>query len=168
MPDKPTLSKQEQTKKYNKEYRLANRKKIAAQRKKYRLDNPEKFAARHKEYTLANPEKVAARHKKYRLANPEISRRHNQRYKMRKRGLASTLTIAEWQKIVDDHFGRCCYCGVKSDSLTQDHVVPVSKGGGYTAENIIPACPSCNSSKGAGGYSKFVKDSTDRLQMELL
>ena len=28
-----------------------------------------------------------------------------------------------------------------------DHVVPVSKGGSTSADNIIPACQSCNSSK---------------------
>jgi 5-methylcytosine-specific restriction endonuclease McrA len=31
--------------------------------------------------------------------------------------------------------------------LTQEHVIPVSRGGGTTAENIVPACGKCNSSK---------------------
>lgn len=38
--------------------------------------------------------------------------------------------------------------GAKAD-LTMDHVAPVSQGGETTVGNIIPACRSCNSSKGA-------------------
>ncbi len=31
--------------------------------------------------------------------------------------------------------------------LEQEHFVPISSNGPYTANNIIPACKSCNSSK---------------------
>ena len=31
--------------------------------------------------------------------------------------------------------------------LHQEHFIPLSKGGEYTHNNIIPACKSCNSSK---------------------
>jgi 5-methylcytosine-specific restriction endonuclease McrA len=31
--------------------------------------------------------------------------------------------------------------------LTQDHFIPVAKGGPYTQNNIVPACKRCNSSK---------------------
>ena len=34
------------------------------------------------------------------------------------------------------------------ERLTQDHVIPLSKGGQHIKENIVPACPSCNSKKG--------------------
>lgn len=42
----------------------------------------------------------------------------------------------------------CSYCG-KPTATTSDHVVPYSKGGTTTLDNLTPACPSCNSSKGA-------------------
>lgn len=182
MPGKPALSKQERQRESSKKFRLANREKVAEYNKQYKLANREKIAAQRKEYYLANRDKILAQNKQYRLANPEKfaeirrqwdslnkdkKRETRQRRRARKHSLESTLTFAEWQKIVDDHFGRCCYCGAKSDSLTQDHVVPVSNGGGYTAENIVPACSRCNSSKGAKDYKKFVKESKDRLQMEL-
>ncbi|MDB4875733.1 MAG: hypothetical protein JWM41_2179 [Gemmatimonadetes bacterium] len=29
-----------------------------------------------------------------------------------------------------------------------DHVIPISRGGSHTRENVVPACRSCNSKKG--------------------
>jgi 5-methylcytosine-specific restriction endonuclease McrA len=42
----------------------------------------------------------------------------------------------------------CQYCGTKK-RLTLDHVVPRSKGGGHAWDNVVTACESCNSLKGA-------------------
>jgi 5-methylcytosine-specific restriction endonuclease McrA len=42
----------------------------------------------------------------------------------------------------------CCqYCGAKGD-LTFDHVVPRSRGGATTWENVVAACSTCNLRKG--------------------
>lgn len=41
----------------------------------------------------------------------------------------------------------CQYCGVKSD-LTLDHVLPKSRGGKDTWENLVTACNHCNVKKG--------------------
>jgi 5-methylcytosine-specific restriction endonuclease McrA len=42
---------------------------------------------------------------------------------------------------------RCQYCG-SSHPLTVDHVVPRSKGGGDTWDNVVTSCASCNRKKG--------------------
>jgi 5-methylcytosine-specific restriction endonuclease McrA len=42
---------------------------------------------------------------------------------------------------------RCAYCDARAAHL--DHVVPLSRGGTDTESNIVPACASCNLSKGA-------------------
>ena len=41
----------------------------------------------------------------------------------------------------------CQYCGSKKN-LTLDHVVPMSKGGGTSWENLVTACSKCNQKKG--------------------
>ncbi len=41
----------------------------------------------------------------------------------------------------------CQYCGSRSN-LTVDHVVPRSKGGGSSWENIVTSCAPCNRRKG--------------------
>ncbi len=44
---------------------------------------------------------------------------------------------------------RCQYCAMKCsiDELTYDHVIPRSKGGKTTWENIVSACYACNRHK---------------------
>lgn len=42
----------------------------------------------------------------------------------------------------------CQYCGSKT-TLTIDHVVPRSRGGRSTWENVVLACQCCNSQKGS-------------------
>jgi len=44
----------------------------------------------------------------------------------------------------DEH--RCQYCGGPAESI--DHVVPRSKGGPHTWENVVAACRACNVRKG--------------------
>ncbi len=45
-----------------------------------------------------------------------------------------------------DHH-KCQYCG-NHKHLTLDHVIPRSKGGSHTWDNVVIACNSCNSRKG--------------------
>ena len=42
---------------------------------------------------------------------------------------------------------QCQYCGSRG-TLTVDHVIPRSKGGGSTWENIVASCAPCNRRKG--------------------
>ena len=48
-------------------------------------------------------------------------------------------------QIRDNH--TCQYCGAK-EKLTLDHVIPISKGGPSSWENVVTACSPCNSKKG--------------------
>ena len=41
---------------------------------------------------------------------------------------------------------RCVYCGSK-ENLTADHVIPRSRGGETTWENLVTACHPCNNRK---------------------
>lgn len=70
----------------------------------------------------------------------------------------NSLTIDEWHYILDNFNNECAYCGNKEEILSQDHVIPVKKGGGYTIDNIIPSCKSCNSKKNAKDLEEFHKN----------
>ncbi len=41
----------------------------------------------------------------------------------------------------------CQYCNNKTTQLTLDHVIPRSKGGAHTGENVTSACIKCNHKK---------------------
>lgn len=59
-----------------------------------------------------------------------------------------TLTRKEWEQIKDRFGQRCAYCKRTAVRLEMDHVTPLSKGGAHTANNIVPACRTCNAKKG--------------------
>lgn len=69
-----------------------------------------------------------------------------QRRKAKNRLLPYTLTFEQWEEIKSKFNNRCAYCGSEK-KLEQDHFVAISRGGGYTPQNIVPACKSCNSRK---------------------
>ena len=147
----------ENNKEKTKEYQNKNKVKISNYNKIYRQKNPEKskeyyeknkeyHVAKSKEYYEKNKEIIASKNKKYQLKNPEKFRVSTQKYKAKKRTLEATLTLEQWVKIKDYFNEKCAYCG-KESKLEQEHFTPLSKGGEYTHNNIIPACKSCNSSK---------------------
>jgi DNA-directed RNA polymerase subunit RPC12/RpoP len=53
---------------------------------------------------------------------------------------------------------KCQYCGA-TKALTIDHVIPKSKGGKDTWDNLVVACSSCNSKKG----DTFLEDTNMKL-----
>jgi 5-methylcytosine-specific restriction endonuclease McrA len=47
---------------------------------------------------------------------------------------------------------KCAYCGkiLRDHELTIDHVLPKSKGGSWSWENLVTCCVQCNRSKNQG------------------
>lgn len=56
------------------------------------------------------------------------------------------LTTEQWASL-REAWGGCAYCGAGDIALQRDCVMPISRGGRYTLENVVPACGSCNASK---------------------
>ncbi|WP_282005547.1 HNH endonuclease [Propioniciclava sinopodophylli] len=56
------------------------------------------------------------------------------------------LTDFQWAALKDAWAG-CAYCGATDRPLQRDCVLPISRGGRYTLDNVVPACRSCNTSK---------------------
>jgi len=67
--------------------------------------------------------------------------------KLRSGEIEMSDVVREDRYQVQDGFSACVYCGAESD-LSFDHLVPTSRGGPDTISNQVPACRSCNSSKG--------------------
>ena len=151
-----------------KEYRRNNKAKIAARlkekdqrqrngrrREKYRTD-PEcrqKMRARSRAHYDANRAHILAAGAAYSQTpkGKATTARKNHKRRERMANAENTLTAAEWQDILDKQGNRCALCGrefTDGDPPTRDHIIPVSKGGGLTRENVQALHRSCNSRKG--------------------
>lgn len=62
------------------------------------------------------------------------------------KGKINTRSIFDDEKIKIELSNVCSYCGSK-EKIAIDHVIPKSKGGKDSGDNLIPACQTCNSSK---------------------
>lgn len=62
-----------------------------------------------------------------------------------RRKMRHSVPLSKKNIMVRDRF-TCAYCGTKHD-LTIDHVVPISKGGKQSWDNMITACMTCNQKK---------------------
>ena len=138
----------------------------AASDKRYREKYPEKMKARKRAEYQANKAKRDEQNKAWVEAHPErrreISRNWAARnpdtllvnnHKRRARKAAAPVndfTAAQWREIKEAYGHRCVYCGRKMERLSQDHIIPLSKGGSHTVSNVVPACLSCNKKKQAG------------------
>lgn len=56
------------------------------------------------------------------------------------------LTHEQWDALQAAWSG-CAYCGADGEPMQRDCVLPISRGGRYTLDNVVPACRSCNTSK---------------------
>lgn len=148
-----------------KEYRNNDPKKIKEIGIKYREKNRKKLSECTAEYRKNNPE---CQHK-WREENPEYMNKYMRKWNKTEKGKANsqrngfkkrnrmknvinTLTFQEWLDILKKYKYSCFYCGKEFDLFdlpTRDHIVPIIKGGDNTKENVVPACRSCNSKKGA-------------------
>lgn len=64
-------------------------------------------------------------------------------------GVSANLTVTEWKDILKKYNHSCICCGKsrKEATITMDHIIPLSKGGTHTKENVQPLCKECNSKK---------------------
>lgn len=83
----------------------------------------------------------------WRSTNPEQSREHARRRRLLKQGVSPGHTLEEWERVLEHYNRQCVDCGT-SENITKDHVIPLSRGGTDSIDNVVPRCGSCNSKKG--------------------
>ena len=154
----------EEVRAYRKVYRELNHAKICLDQKRYYLENKEKIKEyqggyrdcnrelvnkNQKRYYHENTDRAMESQSKYYNGNRDKIRHMRAMYRARKRGAVGWYTLDDWQKLLDVSGGVCpsCKMDVGVDSLTRDHIIPVSKGGSNWLDNIQPLCHSCNCSK---------------------
>jgi 5-methylcytosine-specific restriction endonuclease McrA len=115
---------------------------------RWRKHNPESA----REVRRKSVAKWSARH-------PTHANQGSRRRRARIASVLATLTAAEWEAILEAAGRACIYCGSRNQ-LTQDHLMPLSRGGNHTAANVAPACLPCNLSKGAKVVAEFLAEAS--------
>lgn len=141
-----------------------NRERLLAEQRAWREAHPERkkqisgrYIERHRDQLNAKqraknktPERkeyIREYARKHRADNPEMYTAYSENRRARKLAAAGSHTEAEWQASLAAFDGCCAYCG-RDGQMTQDHDVPLARGGSNYIDNIVPACGSCNSAKG--------------------
>jgi len=143
-------------------YRAANKDKIAARKAFLQVINREKISAASRAFRVKNIEKVRARDSAYYFKHKEKRNKKAAEYRKTKKGKAChansrhkrRLRISHTNTVTSDELlalkqksKSCYYCGIKTKSLTLDHIIPLCKGGAHSLDNLIMACAPCNSRK---------------------
>lgn len=105
-----------------------------------------------------NLEFERARSRAYLKLNLDKSRFRSRRYELSKRvSTPNPITRMEWEAIKVAYNFKCAYCGCEPIEITQDHVIPISKGGEDSASNIVPVCQTCNKRKNNLDVAEFIR-----------
>lgn len=141
------------------DYYAANKEKMRLRAKTYKQQNKEKISLYNKQYAEQNKTAIRNRMSAWcRTDNGRSLKRNNERKRtMIIKKLPSNFTFEDWIACLGFFENSCAYCGEQTENLEQDHFVPVSCGGEYTIENIVPACKPCNLSKGSRDFWEWYK-----------
>jgi 5-methylcytosine-specific restriction endonuclease McrA len=147
--------------------------KISAKMRAERLNwTPEQFQVerdRWNSWKAANRERHREYQRRHYEANKHLyqaSRERNRanralqesERRARKAASGGTITLEAWKIRCHAFHYQCYLCGEQLDerTVTMDHVMPLSRGGSHTIENVAPACGFCNCSKHNLTVTEFV------------
>ena len=151
---------------YLKSYYIKNKKELKEKRSKKYLENQDQMILKSAQYRANNPEASKEYQREYRKLNPE-SKRSSERRRRANR-FNNGFEYYKESEVLDLYGTICHICNIDIDlsaprlagasgwevGLHIDHVVPLSKGGSDTLDNVRPAHGSCNVKKHANPLSK--------------
>lgn len=100
------------------------------------------------------PQRIHAKKNYHKTENGQAvyaNMRHNRRAFVK----GGRVTAQEWANLVALYCGLCAYCG-NGGKMTQDHDIPLSRGGKHEISNILPSCQFCNSKKHTKTAAEFM------------
>lgn len=126
-----------------------NRERIRVVKREHYVRNRDSYLLRAKKQAASNPQAVRDRASLWNKTNVarrrEISLLSSHKRRAAIHAAPGSHTIDDLRVLFENHDWRCVYCGQIATSV--DHVVPISRGGSDSPENLVPCCRSCNSRK---------------------
>lgn len=147
-------SRSERARNYNKQWRKENPEIVAAQWREWNQRHPEAYKESQDRYKSKPDykERMAALRKRRYEENLERERSkgiiHNKKRKAKKlKNHSHVYTLDDIRQRFQDFDGCCAYCGAIATSI--DHWIALKSGGPDVLGNLLPACMTCNPSKGS-------------------
>lgn len=98
-----------------------------------------------------HPAQAQKRLDKWKSLNPERAKAHgrkgSQKRRAHKRHVGGTYILADIEKQYDYQHGLCYWCSSPLKDYQIDHVIPISRGGSNSPDNLVCACTKCNKRK---------------------
>jgi len=95
--------------------------------------------------------KYKFRHSQYlfnwRRKNPQSIKAYSETRRAKKKASVASYTYREWLACLDYFDCKCAVCERPAGlwhTISQDHWIPLSKGGGHQSDNIVPLCHGVN------------------------
>lgn len=132
-----------------------NKDKALDQSKRWHAENPEKVQKTQQDYYARNREARRESSRRWRADNPDKVAAQNAERRAREAG-ASTEEEIDFKRIYQRDRDICYLCGrkVKKSERHLDHVIPLSRGGTHSEDNLRLTHARCNLIKG----SKLVEE----------
>lgn len=71
-----------------------------------------------------------------------------------------TMSKADWKRVLEDFNEICVFCGSEGTTgnrgIVPDHLIPATQFGELVLGNTVPACQTCNDSRGEKDWRLFL------------
>lgn len=98
----------------------------------------------------SNAQAAVRRSAQWRIDNPDRFRAQMAAHSAKRRSTDDTdiriVSHYDWLRLCARYSNCCAYC-CQPKPLTQDHIIPLTRGGRHSIGNLLPACRACNTSK---------------------
>ena len=146
-------------KEYQSRYYKSNKQKCIDYARNYYYENKEIRDIQRRAWARANPERTREYNRNLYRKNPQATLERTRRRKVRI--LGNEIKPYTLQEVLEEYGSVCYLCEIQIDltlprkigvsgweyGLHLDHVIPVSKNGGDTLENVAPTHAICNLNK---------------------
>lgn len=137
-------------------YRQRNHDEVLNRTRRWRDQNPDKVKSYTFKYYYDNREREKQKARRQYQKNKPYYIAYAKQATAKRRAIIAqadgSFSSADIRGLYAEQEGRCFYCGIPiylelSGDVHVDHVIPISRGGSNSVDNLVCACASCNLSK---------------------